>query len=266
MTNELIIQDNVGDPAISEIIKKHSDHLRGSGIEKMEINPHRQYMGGGNPPLDGVELQPGKKSGSWTGDTTGAVGSMKNLEQEIIERLGVPTKVEMPAVSLSRQRLFCPDDAWHRACRSANGCLAFRSPTASSRAKPPKNRFRSWLDRCCLPHIYVEQSPFTIPEPLRGEIKRPDFLVGIPVHRHHRRRCQSQACLSRCVDHRCLRASHAAELRDLLQHQRLVRLLPARRAPHLPPVPEPQPGQLGAVEPEGRGRHRRAAEDDPAGR
>lgn len=41
-------------------------------------------------------------------------------------------------------------------------------------------RFRSWLDRCCLPHIYVEQSPFTIPEPLRGEIKRPDFLVGIP--------------------------------------------------------------------------------------
>lgn len=43
-----------------------------------------------------------------------------------------------------------------------------------------EDRFRSWLDRCCLPHIYVEQSPFTIPEPLRGEIKRPDFLVGIP--------------------------------------------------------------------------------------
>jgi hypothetical protein len=43
-----------------------------------------------------------------------------------------------------------------------------------------EDRFRSWLDRCCLPHIYVEQSPFTIPDPLRGEIKRPDFLVGIP--------------------------------------------------------------------------------------
>ena len=43
-----------------------------------------------------------------------------------------------------------------------------------------EDRFRSWLDRCCLPHIYVEQSPFTIPGPLRGEIKRPDFLVGIP--------------------------------------------------------------------------------------
>jgi hypothetical protein len=42
-----------------------------------------------------------------------------------------------------------------------------------------EDRFRRWLDRCCLPHIYVEQSPFTIPEPLRGEIKRQDFLVGI---------------------------------------------------------------------------------------
>lgn len=44
-----------------------------------------------------------------------------------------------------------------------------------------EDRFRGWLDRCCLPHIYVEQSPFTIPEPLRGEIKRPDFLVGVPT-------------------------------------------------------------------------------------
>jgi hypothetical protein len=44
-----------------------------------------------------------------------------------------------------------------------------------------EDRFRSWMDRCCLPHIYVEQSPFTLPEPLRGEIKRPDFLVGIPT-------------------------------------------------------------------------------------
>lgn len=43
-----------------------------------------------------------------------------------------------------------------------------------------EDRFRSWLDRCHLPHIYVEQSPFTFPEHLKGEIKRPDFLVGIP--------------------------------------------------------------------------------------
>lgn len=42
-------------------------------------------------------------------------------------------------------------------------------------------RFRAWLDRCHLPHIYIEQSPFTFPEHLHGEIKRPDFLVGVPT-------------------------------------------------------------------------------------
>ena len=45
-------------------------------------------------------------------------------------------------------------------------------------------RFRAWLDRCMLPHIYVEQSPMTLPHGLSdshgGRIKRPDFLVGIP--------------------------------------------------------------------------------------
>lgn len=43
-----------------------------------------------------------------------------------------------------------------------------------------ETRFRAWLERCHLPHIYVEQSPFTFPEHLKGAIKRPDFLVGIP--------------------------------------------------------------------------------------
>ena len=44
-----------------------------------------------------------------------------------------------------------------------------------------ETRFRAWLDRCVLPHIYVEQSPLTVPKALKGEIKRPDFLVGIPT-------------------------------------------------------------------------------------
>lgn len=43
-----------------------------------------------------------------------------------------------------------------------------------------EERFRAWLDRCVLPHIYVDQAPLTIPQALKGEIKRPDFLVGIP--------------------------------------------------------------------------------------
>jgi len=40
--------------------------------------------------------------------------------------------------------------------------------------------FRAWLDASVLPHLYVEQSPFTVPAPLRGQIKRLDYLVGIP--------------------------------------------------------------------------------------
>jgi len=44
-----------------------------------------------------------------------------------------------------------------------------------------EDRFRVWLDRCILPHMYVEQSPLTVPKGLKGEIKRPDFLVGIPT-------------------------------------------------------------------------------------
>jgi hypothetical protein len=43
-----------------------------------------------------------------------------------------------------------------------------------------EDRFRAWLDRCHLPHLYVEQSPLTFPEHLRGAVKRPDFLVGVP--------------------------------------------------------------------------------------
>jgi hypothetical protein len=44
-----------------------------------------------------------------------------------------------------------------------------------------ETRFRAWLDRCHLPHLYVEQSPLTLPATLKGEIKRPDFLIGIPA-------------------------------------------------------------------------------------
>ena len=58
--------------------------------------------------------------------------------------------------------------------------MALSRSERKAQGQAAEDRFRAWLDRCCLPHIYVEQSPFTIPEPLRGKIKRPDFLVGIP--------------------------------------------------------------------------------------
>jgi len=44
-----------------------------------------------------------------------------------------------------------------------------------------EDRFRAWLDRCHLPQLYIEQSPLTLPSSLKGAIKRPDFLVGIPA-------------------------------------------------------------------------------------
>lgn len=55
-------------------------------------------------------------------------------------------------------------------------------PTPADRAKgeAAERAFADWLDASVLPHLYVEQSPLTVPAPLRGEIKRPDYLVGIP--------------------------------------------------------------------------------------
>lgn len=59
--------------------------------------------------------------------------------------------------------------------------MRFNRQARMQQGQAAEDRFRAWLDRCHLPHIYVEQSPLTIPQHLRGEIKRPDFLVGIPT-------------------------------------------------------------------------------------
>jgi hypothetical protein len=50
-----------------------------------------------------------------------------------------------------------------------------------AQGKAAEDRFRRWLDRCMLPQIFIEQSPLTLPSGFKGEIKRPDFLVGIPA-------------------------------------------------------------------------------------
>ena len=50
-----------------------------------------------------------------------------------------------------------------------------------AQGRAAEDRFRAWLDRCMLPHIFIEQSPLTLPAGFRGEIERPDFLVGIPA-------------------------------------------------------------------------------------
>lgn len=53
-------------------------------------------------------------------------------------------------------------------------------PKLTRRGANAERQFAAWLDASVLPHLYVEQSPMTVPAPLRGEIKRPDYLVGIP--------------------------------------------------------------------------------------
>ncbi|WP_439926190.1 hypothetical protein [Nitrobacter sp. JJSN] len=58
-----------------------------------------------------------------------------------------------------------------------------RSPVApadAAKGRAAELAFRQWLDAAVLPHLYVEQSPLTVPVPLRGKIKRPDYIVGIP--------------------------------------------------------------------------------------
>lgn len=40
--------------------------------------------------------------------------------------------------------------------------------------------FRAWLNQESAAFLYIEQSPLNVPAPLRGKIKRPDYLVGLP--------------------------------------------------------------------------------------
>lgn len=77
----------------------------------------------------------------------------------------------------------CRDACQAFCCRLLQaGMTRRRSIAAADAAKGAlaEVAFRQWLDNSTLPHIYVEQSPLTVPEPLRGAIKRPDYLVGIP--------------------------------------------------------------------------------------
>lgn len=54
------------------------------------------------------------------------------------------------------------------------------SPELKAKGERAEAEFRAWLDRSGVAYMYVEQSPLTVPQGLRGRIKRPDYLVGIP--------------------------------------------------------------------------------------
>lgn len=54
------------------------------------------------------------------------------------------------------------------------------SPELKAKGEQAETEFREWLNRSGVAYMYVEQSPLNVPERLRGRIKRPDYLVGIP--------------------------------------------------------------------------------------
>lgn len=53
-------------------------------------------------------------------------------------------------------------------------------PELKAKGEKAEADFRAWLNRSGVAYMYVEQSPLTVPEGLRGRIKRPDYLVGLP--------------------------------------------------------------------------------------
>lgn len=60
--------------------------------------------------------------------------------------------------------------------------MAFRlAPELKAKGEQAEADFRAWLDWSEVAYLYVEQSPFYVPESLRGHIKRPDFIVGLPL-------------------------------------------------------------------------------------
>ena len=125
-----------------------------------------------------------------------------------------------------------------------------------------EDRFRAWLDRCTLPHIYVDQAPISMPQPLRGEIKRPDFLVGVPT------------IGTIAVDVKAKRVYADTLIIDAYEHRTLLNFetffnitvwfacFPPAEANTLPPVSQSRSGRTADENGEGRAGHPRAPSPD----
>nr|WP_137830768.1 hypothetical protein [Methylobacterium sp. L1A1] len=53
-------------------------------------------------------------------------------------------------------------------------------PADQAKGDEGERRFQNWLDASRLPHVYLDQTPMSVPDHLRGEMKRPDYVVGVP--------------------------------------------------------------------------------------
>lgn len=54
------------------------------------------------------------------------------------------------------------------------------SSALKAKGEQAEAAFRAWLNQSGVAFLYIEQSPLNVPAKLRGKIKRPDYLVGIP--------------------------------------------------------------------------------------
>lgn len=54
------------------------------------------------------------------------------------------------------------------------------SAALKAKGEQAEAAFRAWLNQSGVAFLYIEQSRLNVPDRLRGRIKRPDYLVGIP--------------------------------------------------------------------------------------
>lgn len=53
-------------------------------------------------------------------------------------------------------------------------------PADQAKGDEAELRFKDWLDSSRVPSIYLDQTPLSVPAHLRGQLKRPDYVVGVP--------------------------------------------------------------------------------------
>jgi hypothetical protein len=54
------------------------------------------------------------------------------------------------------------------------------SAALKAKGEQAEAAFRAWLNQSGVAFLYIEQSRLNVPDRLRGRMKRPDYLVGIP--------------------------------------------------------------------------------------
>ena len=144
--------------------RSRKSHLSGSGQNAIGAKPPKRF-----PLLHGVSAPSGDRPGAGgrresvgTGNVVRPVGRGSNACSASNGEHGVRTI----------------RGSGHKAQKDKK--MVALDPRLVRRGAKAERRFADWLDASVLPHLYVEQSPMTVPAPLRGEIKRPDYLVGIP--------------------------------------------------------------------------------------